>query len=88
MPNDQAKSEAKAIFEFIVSCYPDMLIGQKLFDTSTTRAIYYYGALGAVLKAEMKDQYVQMHLLNLLRDQLGITAEQLAAEIMKAIDPE
>lgn len=80
--SDPAKSQAKDHFDFVIRCYPDALIGLKLIHNPTFYRTYLYGVMKTVLGMEM-DQYVKMHLLNMLKDEIGLSADDLAAEILK-----
>jgi len=80
--SDAAKDQAKEIFDFVLRCYPDALIGLNITDNPTIFHVYLYGAMKTVFKQEM-DQYVKMHLLVMLKDAIGLTADQLAADILK-----
>jgi len=77
-----AKSQAKDYFDFVLGCYPDALIGLNIPDHPTVRRTYLYGVLKTVLGAEM-DQYVKMHLLNMLKNEIGMSSDELAADILK-----
>lgn len=80
--SDDAKSQAKEMFDFVIRCYPDALIGLGYKDHPTLYRTYLYGVMKNVLGTEM-DQYVKMHLLNMLKNEIGLSADDLAAEILK-----
>jgi hypothetical protein len=80
-----AKERAKELFDFVVRCYPDAIIGLDVPDSPTAYRIYLYGVMRTVMKLEM-DDYEKMHLLNMLKDTIGLSADELAADILKYID--
>lgn len=80
--SDETKKEAKRLFDFVLRCYPDALIGLKIQDHPTIRRTYFYGVMKIVFGMEL-DQYVKMHLLNMLKNEIGMTAAELAEDILK-----
>jgi hypothetical protein len=83
--SDAAKAEAQDLFDFVARCYPDALIGLNIPDSPTVRRTYFYGVMKTVFGYDEMDQYVKMHLLNMLRNEIGLSAEDLASEILKYI---
>lgn len=83
--SDESRDQAKELFDFVLRCYPDALIGLNVPDNPTTRRIYLYGVMKTTFGFEMDqmDQYVKMHLLNMLKDEIGLSATDLAEEILK-----
>jgi hypothetical protein len=84
--SDAAKAAAKELFDFVVRCYPDTLIGLNVPDSPTVYRVYLYGVMRTAMKMDDMDQYEKMHLLNMLKDAIGLSADDLAADILKYID--
>lgn len=80
--SDPARETAIECYDFIRRCYPDALIGLKLKDSDVVRRLYYYGAMKTIFAMDL-DEYVKMHLLTLLKNEIGLSADELAAEILK-----
>lgn len=80
-----AKAQAKELFDFVVRCYPDTLIGLNIPDSPTVYRVYLYGVMRTTMGIEM-DDYVKMYLLNMLKDTIGLSADELAADILKYAD--
>lgn len=81
--SDDARRTATEMLEFVKRCYPDALIGLKLKDSQIVYRIYLYGMTSTVFAMDDLDQYVKMHLLNMLKNEIGMSADDLAAEILK-----
>jgi hypothetical protein len=81
--SDDPKAIANEHFEFVKRCYPDALAGLNVTDSPTVYRTYLYGVMKAVFANREMDQFVKMYLLTTLKNEIGMTADDLAAEILK-----
>lgn len=80
--SDKAKRIAKEHFDFVLRCYPDALVGLMIKNNPTVYRTYLYGVMKAVLGMEL-DTFVKMYLLQMLKDEIGMSSDELAAAILK-----